>query len=101
MKHRGHARASAEGQADFEKQEAKRTQADRRLTGGHGTIVRCFEPKYPLGTPRLAGYTASVQQRAEAFARIYKSDTAMAMSIMVAMHMVLLLAVLRVIQSFS
>jgi hypothetical protein len=54
-----------------------------------------------LGTPRLSGYTAFVEQRAEAFARIYKSDTAMAMSIMVAMHLVLLLAVLKVIQSFS
>ena len=101
MKHRGHARASAEGQADFEKQEAKVTQANGRLTGGHGTIVRCFGPESPLATSRASGYTASVQQRAEAFARIYKSDTAMAMSIMVAMHLVLLLAVLKVIQSFS
>ena len=40
-------------------------------------------------------------QRAESFARIYKSDTAMAMSIMVAMHLVLLLAVLTAIQTFS
>jgi hypothetical protein len=49
----------------------------------------------------VPGYTAFVQQRGETFARIYKSDTAMAMSIMVAMHLVLLLAVLKVIQNFS
>ena len=49
----------------------------------------------------MPGYTALVQQRVETFARIYKSDTAMAMSIMVAMHLVLLLAVLKVIQNFS
>jgi hypothetical protein len=54
-----------------------------------------------LGTRGLAGYTAFVQQRAQAFARIYKSDTAMAMSIMVAMQLVLLLATVKVIQAFS
>jgi hypothetical protein len=42
-----------------------------------------------------------VQRRAEAFARIYTSDTAMAMSIMVALQLVLLLATIRVIQAFS
>jgi hypothetical protein len=54
-----------------------------------------------LGTPATSGYTAFVQQRAETFSRIYKSDTAMAMSIMIAMHLVLLLAVLKAIQAFS
>jgi hypothetical protein len=54
-----------------------------------------------LATRRPSGYTAFVQQRAETFARIYTSDTAMAMSIMVAMHLVLLLAVLKAVQAFS
>jgi hypothetical protein len=42
-----------------------------------------------------------MQQRFQNFARVYQSDTALAVSLMMAMHLVLLLGTVKLVQSFG
>jgi hypothetical protein len=129
LEDRGHAAAGAEGQAYFQEEGGEGAETNGHMlkaTYPFGGGILRFEPgittcpftgqetkfvardywlgsdgRNALGLANAIAYTSRVDKRVRVAARVHTSDLAMAMSIMVALQLFGLLAVLQFIQGLT